>query len=232
MTRGNDELIELHGFTVSHYVEKARWALDYKGVPYSWRVVMIGPHLRQIRKIARKTTVPVLIDGETAIQGSAEIIDYLEARFDELVGPATRRIFYGYGLPQRKLPVYYFKQGAPAWAPAFYALSFPFLARAIGGLYETTSENVSGDEVRLGRFFEEIEARLADRSYLVGESFTRADLTLCALLSLLWEPLEHPIEWAPSELVPIGMRQWLDQHADRPLRDYVLRVYRDHRRPA
>ena len=28
-------MIELYGFTISHYVETARWALDFKGVPCS-----------------------------------------------------------------------------------------------------------------------------------------------------------------------------------------------------
>ncbi len=66
-------MIELYGFTISHFVEKARWALDFKGVPYRWIALLPGPHLRQVRRMAPRSTVPVLRDGDTVIQGSQDV---------------------------------------------------------------------------------------------------------------------------------------------------------------
>lgn len=248
-------MIELYGFTISHFVEKARWALDFKGVPYRWIALLPGPHLRQVKRIAPRSTVPVLRDGDTVVQGSSEILDYLgeryperpltptskeereearelETRFDRVIGKATRRIFYSHALSNRRLTLWFFTQGGPRWGPAFYAVAYPFIARAIGGLYKTTRENADRDELRLTAFLAEIEERLEGRPYLVGDHFSRADLTLAALLSLMWSPPERPIEWPPEELYPPDLWAWLQQDAARPLRDYVLRMYRDHRQSA
>ena len=70
--------LELFTFTISHFSEKARWGLDHAGVPYRERLLVPGPHLRVIRKMAPKSTVPVLRHGETCIQGSGAILDYAE----------------------------------------------------------------------------------------------------------------------------------------------------------
>jgi glutathione S-transferase len=43
-------MFELYDFTFSHYSEKARWALDYKGIPYTPRHLLPGFHLRITRK--------------------------------------------------------------------------------------------------------------------------------------------------------------------------------------
>ena len=56
----------LYHIEVSHYNEKARWALDYKGVPYSARVPMPGLHGLTALRVTRgkQRRLPVLeIDG-------------------------------------------------------------------------------------------------------------------------------------------------------------------------
>jgi len=57
----------LYQFGVSHYCEKARWAMDYKGLPYRPRNLLPGPHIKQMRKIAPDIIVPVLESGNTVI---------------------------------------------------------------------------------------------------------------------------------------------------------------------
>src|SRR4029078_1155150 len=44
-------MFELYDFTFSHYSEKARWALDFKGVPYTPRHLSPGFHMRTTRKL-------------------------------------------------------------------------------------------------------------------------------------------------------------------------------------
>src|SRR3954452_21567856 len=69
---------------VSHYNEKARWALDYKGLPHRRRAPMPGV-LHPVVALAktRKPFLPILdVDGQT-IGDSARIIEALERRYPE-----------------------------------------------------------------------------------------------------------------------------------------------------
>jgi glutathione S-transferase len=98
----------------SHFCEKARWALDWCGVPYVERACLPGVHLMHTRRIGGRT-VPALIrtDG-SALTDSSAILRWadthapahkrllpaddaalaaaqeLEDEFDEGLGPATR----------------------------------------------------------------------------------------------------------------------------------------------
>ena len=65
---------------LSHYNEKARWALDYKGVPYELRAPMPGMHGARALVVTRgkQRTLPVLeLEGRT-IGDSTAIIAALE----------------------------------------------------------------------------------------------------------------------------------------------------------
>ena len=42
--RQEDTMFELYDFRFSHYSEKARWALDFKGIPYTSRHLLPGFH--------------------------------------------------------------------------------------------------------------------------------------------------------------------------------------------
>ena len=54
----------LYQFAGSHYCEKARWALDFKGVGYQARNLVPGFHMRTARRIATATMLPILVDDE------------------------------------------------------------------------------------------------------------------------------------------------------------------------
>jgi len=63
-------MFELYDFKFSHYSEKARWALDFKGIPYTARHLLPGFHLRTTRKLAPRSFVPILKTDDGVIQGS------------------------------------------------------------------------------------------------------------------------------------------------------------------
>ena len=73
----------LYTFAISHFAEKARWALDYKGIEYEEKRLVPGSHIPIIRRIAPRTMVPVLVDGELVIQGSSAIIDHVDTLIPE-----------------------------------------------------------------------------------------------------------------------------------------------------
>ncbi|MGI8738178.1 MAG: glutathione S-transferase family protein, partial [Gammaproteobacteria bacterium] len=129
-------MVELYQFQFSHYCEKARWALDYKGIPYKPRNLLPGLHVNPTRKLAPDTSLPILVDDGTAVQDSTAIIDFLDRKypqrplvpqdpaharealaweeyFDEEVGVTLRLWFYYHALPDRKRALRFMLDGAP-----------------------------------------------------------------------------------------------------------------------
>ena len=76
-------MIRLYTFTISHFAEKARWSLDYKGIPYQEKRLVPGSHILIVKRIAPSTFVPVLQDAGRIIQGSSAIIDYVDEHSPE-----------------------------------------------------------------------------------------------------------------------------------------------------
>src|SRR3954451_17504585 len=84
------DLPSLWHLKVSHYNEKARWALDHKRVPHVRRAVMPGRHQALAGKLTGGRTLPILVlDGE-AIGDWTDIISALERRHpDRPLYPAS-----------------------------------------------------------------------------------------------------------------------------------------------
>ena len=113
-------------FAISHYCEKARWALDYLGVDYAVKHIAPGVHHQLAKKLgAPGSSLPILVlsgQGDQAfIQGSSAIIDWAEAnkaadarslapqinqqqaldmerRLDDVLGVHVRRFYYSEAL--------------------------------------------------------------------------------------------------------------------------------------
>ena len=69
-------MLRLTTFVISHFSEKARWALDFEGISYAERPLLPGPHLLVTRRLAKESSVPILEHDRRVIQGSGAIIDY------------------------------------------------------------------------------------------------------------------------------------------------------------
>ena len=48
-------MLKLYTFNLSHFSEKARWALDYEGISYEERMLLPGPHQLVTRRMAPRT---------------------------------------------------------------------------------------------------------------------------------------------------------------------------------
>ena len=105
--------VALYQFAMSHYNEKARWGLDWKGIPHVRHSLLPGPHKLQMMRLSGQGQVPVLKDGSKIVHGSSAILAHLETlqaeprlvpedpalaqaalriqgEFDAEVGPAVR----------------------------------------------------------------------------------------------------------------------------------------------
>ena len=76
-------MLELYQFELSHYVEKVRFILDYKGLAY--RKIEVTPGIGQLDlvRMSGQRQVPVLKDGSEVIADSTAIADYLEKTYPD-----------------------------------------------------------------------------------------------------------------------------------------------------
>src|SRR5687768_18176343 len=68
---------------ISHYNEKARWALDYKGIEHVRRAVTPGLQELTARRLRAGRTTPILETQGRAIGDSTKIIEEIERRWPE-----------------------------------------------------------------------------------------------------------------------------------------------------
>ena len=242
----------LYVFTLSHYCEKARWACDRKGMPYRLITLLPGAHMRKMRRLGSDTHVPLLVHGRRVIQDSSGIIDYLdeaypdrpltpgdpalaaqarewEALLDRELGQTLRRIFYHHALQDARFLAAEYRRGGPFWGSWFYALALPAIRHAVAKKYAVNAENVARDLERLRAVIERLDRHFAAHRYLVGERFSRADLSLAALAASLVHPVEHPARRYPSRF---SLPAWLGQiepFRDSATAERVRELYRNER---
>src|SRR5919206_3444571 len=156
----------LYHIEISHYNEKARWALDYKHVPHERKAPPPMMHTVWALAMTRKPTFPVLKLNGKAIGDSTRIIEELERLypepplypddpaerqraleledfFDEELGPYIRRWIFHEGLEH--LTVREFVEGAlgnsPAAVKTVMRASGPAVKRGLRLRYGINSED-------------------------------------------------------------------------------------------
>lgn len=243
--------MKLLEFPHSHYCEKARWALDHKGVLYQRVSVMPGLHLKRIRKIAPDSSVPVLLDGERVIQGSSQIIDYLdatipdasltpadpdlaqrcrdlEAEFDMVFGLNIRRALYFYLLPHPGYVRHCFMSRSPWYERWLFAAAYPKLREKISDKYDIACDEVATGLVEMDAALERWDAVLRPGQFVCGGRFTRADLTLASMLYFAGLPTEFESPW-PAESPDDESRKLLEKLRNSNTVKWVEDLYRTHR---
>lgn len=243
-------MVRLSTFAISHFSEKVRWALDLNGIEYAERLLVPGPHMLAMRR-APKTSVPMLEHDDTVVQGSSAILDYLEqqlgatllaappaaakrsAELEELVdrafGEGTQRIFYATLLKHRSIVVDMWTQGSPAWSRAFFAFGFHIVALGVRRMYTIREDTIAESKDLFRSTMDVTDRALADGPFLMGDTLSRVDVTVASLLAPLCCPPQHLMRW-PSTFPP-EHNAFVDEFRGRPTWDFVLRMYRDHRRP-
>lgn len=244
-------MIEFHSFAASHFSEKARWALDWAGLPYREQVLL--PNIQQLRsgQWAVHSMLPVLRHGTTLIQGATAILNYLvkvASVDDRLAVPATTESTLdwehrfeeelGYGLgciayaslikpENRQRLLHLWAIGAARWAPVYLRLVYPILSEGLAQNYG------SHDPVRLEQAFtkwnrclDRVDAHLAHHAFLGGSSPDRADLTLAAYLAPLAPPREHPVSWPAP---PQDLQPFIAEQCQRTSVLHMQRMYRHYR---
>ena len=238
---------------ISHFCEKARWALERAGVPYRERAHLQVFHRFAVRRAGGGTTAPVLVWDGRVLADSTDILEAtsaqapafrlypedprvaaevraLERDFDGRLGPEGRRWMY-YELRGRgDLARDYGCTGIPGWQRNLLPIVYPIAARIIDRVLDVTPETAMRAEGAVEATFDEVAERLADgRPFLCGTSFTAADLTFAALAAAVLMPPEYGVPLPQPEVLPPGMAAKVEELRAHPAGVHALRMFREER---
>lgn len=243
----------LHVFHISHYCEKARWALEACGIDFELRQLMIGTHRRvAAQRGAAAGTLPFLWTAQATISGSSAIVDWcetaspeapppwlagetentraMEQRLDEVIGVHVRRFYYSdalFSMPDAVRPL--FTAGLPWWRALVVKQGWPHIVQRMRRGLDLGPAQGLDSRAALDRELDWLDGLLADgRPWLGGDHWSRADLTAASLLAPLVAPPEHPVIKAVA--FPATVRAAMDEWAERPSLRHVAHCYARWRR--
>jgi glutathione S-transferase len=252
MTNSNTTPALLITIPLSHYCEKARWALDRVALLYREE-----PHAPLLHRLATKRnergTVPVLVHAGLRFSDSTDIlkhvdtvcggdllypsdgqlrhdVDELEDQFDKQLGPHTRRWAYGQALLQRKSLRSLWSRDVPPLEASLMQVITPLIRRLVQKAYRITPENAQRSLERVLGIFRQVDELLSDgRRFLVGERFTAADLTFAALATPVLLPAECRAVQPALDDVPLAMREEILRFRETDAGQFALRMFSQER---
>jgi glutathione S-transferase len=253
----SDGLPTLWHINVSHYSEKVRWALAWKDIEHRRRSPIPSTHMVVALWLTRgaQATFPVLTLDGRHIGDSTAIIAGLEEHFpepalypddpeqrrraleledffDEELGPPIRQlVWHELGNDPDRFALVMERTSPPALvrfsrASARYGRVFTSLRFAAG-----SKERAERSRAKVIAALDRLDAEL-ERSggeYLVGDSFSVADLTAASLFYPLARPEGAPLP--PDQPMPEGFERFRDSLAERRGIKWAAEMFRRHRKP-
>ena len=242
----------MYQFAVSHYCEKARWAMDLKGQSYQIKNLLPGPHAKKMHKLANDTSVPVVAFQNTVIQGSDKIIDYLDETCPDStltpvnpedakqareweqyaahhIGDPIRCLLYHELLEHKDLLISVLTHNAPWYGKHLYRFIYNDLKKRIRQGMKINDRTASIARKTLTLAFDKLDEELRGKSYLVGNTFSRADLSVAAMSAPLVWPANSWFIW--TENIPESINQFRAPFTQRSTFHWVNEIYQNHRKP-
>ena len=244
-------MIELLQFRHSPYNEKVRWALDCKHLPHRRRSLLPGPHLRVVKSLTGRTTTPVIRHDGGVLDGSAAIVEWLDARqpeprllpadpaqreealrierwFDDDLTPRIRRPVLDALLANPGYFARIFADGAPRWLQLAYASIVPLAAPLVRkGNGITGAAAIDDGHAAAREALDFVAQRGATTGHLVGNPLSVADGTAASTLAVLVRPPHSPMS-APEPVAP-AFRALIERYASHPGAHWVRQIYARHR---
>ena len=241
-------MITLYQFPISHYCEKIRWTLDFKKLDHQLINLIPGLHIKQTKKLGLRSAVPILQHNDKFIQGSNRIIDYLDEQFphnsltptdeklkgealdwenylDKEVGVPVRLCVYNILLEHPEIVKPFFAENGPWYGRLFLAFAFPKLRSKMRYFMKINDDTSRISKQTLSTAIERLDMHYQNNRFLVGDEFTRADLSAAALLAPLIMPKQYGLNW--PENIPLELQSLIDKFRDKI--SWVDRIYREHR---
>ncbi|WP_273210210.1 glutathione S-transferase family protein [Marinobacter subterrani] len=244
--------LKLYQFAISHYCEKTRWAMEFKGLNYETVNLLPGQHVKTIRKLTgHASSVPVLDHDGRIVQGSARILDYLdeifperpltptnpdlraralawERRLDDEAGPAIRCYSYHHFLQRPKIVVPMLAAGTPFYNRILLSLAFSRVNEVMRKWMQINDKTADRSRQVMETLLTELAETYRQQPFLVSDRFSRADLTAAALFAPLFQPPEYPVPWPKPARIPKAIGAWLEQW--QPQLQILENIYANNRR--
>jgi glutathione S-transferase len=246
-------VLRLVTIPISHYCEKARWALERAALAYREERHVQGVHRIAARRAGGSWTVPVLVTPERTIGSSIEILRWVDERtpaasrlfengsrangqaqlcerLDTALGPAGRRLMYVLMLEERELALRYNNQGIPRWEDLAsrhgWRLIQGFVRRSLGIRPGVQAQ----DEAVVRSELDHVASLLADgRPYLAGERFGAADLTFASMAAAVVFPPAYGVPLPQPADLPPRVAAHVERARDHPAGRHALMLFADHR---
>jgi len=255
MAAQSDQKPILWQIEISHFSEKARWALDYKEIDHARRTVLPGAHIPISLFLTRgaQPTLPVLQMDGRAIGDSTAVIAALDAKypdqplypsdpderrraleledwFDENLGPHARLLPFHDLIQEPEL----FAEIAAESVPGPLGKAKPVVgayARAYTSLRWGANSDEDAERAReaIVAALDKLESELAegDGEFLVGDSLSVADVTAASLFYPVVVPPEGPL--SPDLPRPPAFDGFRAELSARPGYRWVEETFRKHR---
>lgn len=233
---------------LSHYCERASWALDRSGIEYREEPHLPLFHALHAARVGCRS-VPVLVTATEVLRDSHAIVQWVAAQrvegslypadrdsregvldmerfLDRQLGSHVRRWAYSHLLGEGRLLCPCFARGVPP----LERLIAPLVTRGVRPLirrsYRVDEESGRASLERAESVLAEVCRWLADgRRYLAGAAFTAADLTFAALAAPLVCAPQYRGAMPPLEALPTAMRSDIDRLRVTRAGAFVLAVY-------
>jgi glutathione S-transferase len=248
-------MLRLVTIPISHYCEKARWALERVGMRYREERHVQGIHRFAARRAGGGATVPVLVTPDGVIGESQDILAWIDARtpmehrlfppdpaargqvdslcrrLDEQLGPKGRRLMYVHLLAQRDLVMAFNNQGVPRWEDRALRYGWPLMRRFVGRELGITPGIEDEDEAAVFNELDFVAETLADgRPYLCGERFGAADLTFAALSAAIIVPPVYGVSLPQPDVLHPDTAALVERARQHPAGRYALALFAERRK--
>ena len=246
-------VLRLVTIPISHYCEKARWALERAGIKYREERHVQGIHRIAARRAGGGATVPVLVTPDGVLSESDEILAWIDERtpaehrlfpddaaeradverlcrrFDEGLGPTGRRLMYVHMLanPNSCCPSTT-RASRPGRVARFASDGRSPCAGSAKAHMRPGIE--TEDEAAVWRELDFVAELLADRKHLCGERFGAADLTFAALLAAVVVPPVYGVPLPQPDVLPAQTAALVERAREHPAGRYALALFARRRR--
>jgi glutathione S-transferase len=245
---GGVTMIELYQFEMSHYAEKVRLILDYKGLEY--RKIEVTPGIGQldVMRLSGQRQVPVLKDGSEVIADSTAIAEYLDKTYPERLvipnDPKLRGLCLimeqwadeVFGINARKCLISAISQD-PSFRAATLPASTPDLLKNLvssvpGDLFGGLGVDVIGLKAAKDAMKRDLAALcfiLLEQPYLITDQPTLADFAVAGLSMYVKFPTGNYLD-IPSALRGKGTPDIATIGTFEPFFTWRDRLYADYRK--
>lgn len=246
-------MIELYQFEISHYAEKVRLILDYKGLAY--RKIEVTPGIGQLDliRMSGQRQVPVLKDGSEIVSDSTAIAKYLDRKYperpiipvnpehrglcllieewaDQSIGLKSRKALFG-GLSQSQaFRTSILPKTTPDFVKAMVSAVPGDLLNLLGTGVGFGPTEIKSAQEDLKQDLEALSLLLLNKRYLVADYPTLADFAVAGLSMYVKFP-DGPYLDLPDSLKGKGVPGLADSVAYETFFNWRDRLYQEYRKP-